>query len=716
MKRLLCITVALLALAQISHGQTETVTLPDKAQAVKSGESISHTFAGTGDVLWLKVPAEAAGTLCYTARGWHKDRGTTVALFNAKGQRVGAGDPLWIGYYDSASFMQVWSARVQPGDHYARVTCTHGQGRFTIAMTVEPADQDDTPEQARPVEPGKSVHLRVVPAGDVDHLRFTVDKPGWAIVRRVGKYKQATIDTLSLSLLDATGKTVAAGKPVGGDTSGGVFWVAGVQPGQYTVAVTAEQPFTTMVELRVELLEGIDPLEPDDSAELARIVPLHRMLSVQLLPSEDTDWLRFKVPSAGVLTIHQPDGARDPMYLKPELFAAAGQTPVALRHWEHRAANVHTLDAARISAGQYLLKLSGAPLPASRRLQLQFQREDDACEPNDDPAQAVEGPGTFFIRPSVPGDVEWFALEADRPGSILTVTQYGTGRFRRYKGEVVLEDGSSFGLDFRLHSGDNAIARAVLPAGRHKVKLSSGTTQPELIRVEFKLTPGDVQDPYEPNDTREQACPIVPGETIRFRLMPGPSDADWFYFDAPEDGIATFRFVGSVWDPQISVLQPGQDQPAAVPWYSWDAGLSGTRRSFQRAVPVKKGRVHFVVTDRAKGFGDGFLDLQVRFMPPAPAQDANLFFIGFQTDASANSQIDALAAVSGGKAIAATKPEELVEAIKGVIAAAAAKRRPADEPVAATLERDWPMWKWVVALAVVVLAAAVLWRLRKRSA
>jgi hypothetical protein len=266
-----------LAAASAATAQVETVKLPDKAVDVTPGKSVSHTFARTGDVVWLKFPVDKPGSLSYLAFGQHKDRATSVALFDAKGRRVGSGDPKWIGYYDVVNFAQLWTARVGAGVHYLRLTCAHGSGSFRMSIDLEPADGDDTPAKARPIAVDKPLSMRIAPAGDVDHFRFTVAKTGWAVVRRLGRYKQAPVDALKFALTDAKGEP-AADPTRASDASGQLYFAAAVEPGKYVLAVSGE-PFATRVQLRLELIEGRDPLEAGDSAKYPRIVGINRMLA-----------------------------------------------------------------------------------------------------------------------------------------------------------------------------------------------------------------------------------------------------------------------------------------------------------------------------------------------------------------------------------------------------------------------------------------------------
>jgi len=200
---------------------------------------------------------------------------------------------------------------------------------------------------------------------------------------------------------------------------------------------------------------------------------------------------------------------------------------------------------------------------------------------------------------------------------------------------------------------------------------------------------------------------------------------------APGDGIATFHFTKSPspTDPVANLYNTGDKEPTPVKWFSWSGGLSGTQRNFQRAVPVKKGRVDFVVTDRAGGLGNNILNFEVRFFERAKEQDSDLVVIGSQAGESANAQIDAITGVGGGKAVATTQParlsavpERTVEEaegrrVEGVERAAAARQAAERAAAAATgpaAGAGVAAWWIVVAVAALIVIGLVI-ALRRRA-
>ncbi len=696
--------------------EPEPVKLPDKAAAVEFGKPVELSFTGRQDVRWLQLRAPGEGYLHYTG----KDLEARPEMFDDKGLPVGQTSR----YFGCAA--------VRRGSYFLRLTPYAARTRGgSLTASFEPPDDyepDDKPAAARAVRPGEDRKLRILPAGDVDHLRFEVSRPGYAMVWRPRDKKVYV--RLQYALLDAAGKVVVAPAEeldsLGFDRNWAAFRV---YPGRYTLAVSARTAFAAWKTVRLELLDETDIFEPNDAPELARSVPLNHPLPITMLPPDDEDWLRFTVPADGLLTLWEDGDKFGTMALEYDLREA--KTGKGRKVSTYATIGRDEVRGVRLTKGEYLLGLSARragqkaeymPLVAGKGgrqtqvVRLLFGPETDPHEPNDDPDTAPRAPREVRVRTFPPGDVDWFAVHV-REVSTLRLLEPGPGRPDR-EGYILMPGTGKLVA---------AYERPVLTRGTYKVRLQLRPSV-ALQTVRFELEP--VDDPYEPNDTRETARLVPLGEPIAFRIP--LRDKDWFYFDAPSDGTAVFHFrtypVPTV--PAVGVCNPGDAKPTPIKWYSWGGGLYGGGGSnYQRAVPVRKGRVDFVVTD-ARGGGGNLLDLQVDFYPAGAPRDTNVFVIGFQTDERANEQFRAIAQAGGGAALATGTAAELPEVLTRTVRMtdeARAKRAAAAEPEAAEPPREavarahgpagWPIAACVAGgLIVVGLAAAVCMRARARRA
>jgi len=120
--------------------------------------------------------------------------------------------------------------------------------------------------------------------------------------------------------------------------------------------------------------------------------------------------------------------------------------------------------------------------------------------------------------------------------------------------------------------------------------------------------------------------------------------------------------------------------------------------------------------------GNDFVEMEMRFHPKIEAQDTNFYIVGFQTDASASEQLEAIAGVAGGWHKITMEPTYLPELLTQTVEAAAARRAPAapEEPeaqkpkLAARTLRSRPA-RWLILAAIVLGGILMLFMFKKRK-
>jgi len=698
MKKFLCILMVL-ALAGQAAGQDDAVKPPADVPAVAPGEATKLVFDEADKATWLKITAEKAGRLlCLRQDGFG---GIDVSVHDAEGKRLGGAR-----WGDRQGFTTV---AVAAGDCYVRLR--NDRRTDTPCYVALTTIADDAPKLLE-----KPFVYPALPPGGMSYATFAAKGRGYVFV--AGPEDKESRWKLNYALLDAKGEmlhtSVGARAYYGNDE-----WAAyRVEAGTYTLVAwnspRSEKPFAPTL----ELLEELDTFEPNDTPELARTIPLYHEVSLRVLPAGDVDWLRVTVPGDGVLILKQHTWRETGIAFDAQLYDAAGKDRIALSG--RRSTQEYMWWAGRVKKGEHLIAVRSQPSRKEQRFSVELQPQTDAYEPNDSPEQAAEVRGTARLRCFPPGDVDCFTIKVEEP-SVLTVTQVAAdGGPVRYEGGILFEGREKEKpqpLLFAWAGTDpdqtrrNRMAVVNLPVGTHKVRLQGSGSSPSLQTVRFEVAPQD--DPYEPNNTRDRARPAPLGEQMRFRLP--PYDDDWFYFDAPSDGIVTFHFLThpAPADPSVYLLEEGDEQPRRLEWFTWDGGLSGTQRNYQRAFPVKKGAVYFFLRDGNDRFGH-FLDFRVDYYPRSEKQDANLYLIGFQTDESADEQIKAIADAGGGMAQSTTQPAELPEILKRTVEHAKASVERQTRPSAEVKPASGYWWIWVIVAAVVLLLAALALVLRAR--
>jgi len=373
------------------------ISLPASAVRVEPGKTVEHIFTARGEVLWLSVEVKGPGYLIYT--GSARNARADVAAFDAKALPVGGGNWQWAGW------KQFFPAVVAPGVHYLRLTCT-APDRAPMSITLstapmDPGEPDDTrlpdggqaPDRARGVKPGRPVEIRILPAGDVDRLRFQVGQAGYAVFTQVGG-RGAPV-RLQYSLLDSAGTVVAdTSKNLPIQSGRSDLWSAlRVDPGRYTLAVRAGKAFPDMVQFRVDVMQEVDAYEPNDRREAARPVPLDSVLPIYILPAGDVDWLRISVPGLprrrpgepgdGTLTCRQIGGGDAAGRFRFQLWDAAGEREYQLPRSRLDGEDART--ATRVSGGDYLLRVSGRPSLTPLKLRLTFEADAATSAPVERP-------------------------------------------------------------------------------------------------------------------------------------------------------------------------------------------------------------------------------------------------------------------------------------------------------------------------------------------
>jgi len=693
-----------------------TATLPDKAVDVTLGKSMQHTFRDRGELLWLKVQIKQKGYLLYNSQV-DQARVGDVELFNDKGACVSP--DRWTTTYGGR---QSWAAAVEAGTCWLRLKCDRPDTKpVTFTLTAEPLDPgepDDMIDAARAITPGKPVRLRICPRSDVDHLRFEVEQAGYVVVRplRGGKPWMPR-----LILVDPFGKVAAGTKGVGYTRSANdeEWWAARVWPGTYTLSVSGSPLSAEMAEVTVDLMsnEKTDIFEPNDTPQFARAVPLGWNLPLRLLPAKEEDWFRLDVPADGVLTLRHLTGKLP--RLKFLLRGATSDKPIDLGL--SRTRGDETWRAARVAKGDHLVCVSGWPSLGEQLVRFDFETETDLYEPNDDADHAAAALGMVHIRTFPPGDRDWFIVQAEEL-SILTVT-VPPGDFKTsYQGSILSPgDEKPRTMPFTYaeprpgRKDRDWVASVNIPPGEHKIQLWDTRFVRQLQAVRIELTPQD--DPYEPNDTREQARAVSVGQSVHIRL--DGEDEDWFTFDAPADGFAVFHFTGK--GASVYIHDPESGKLKRLLWPS--VGLSQPG-SFHRAVPIQKGRFEFVLKHSGAQVMNRLLEFEFGFSPLGGEEDTNLFIVAFQTDEGGSAEVGAIAAAGGGRALATTRPEDLPEILKGTVRAAETRRIETQPPeIAASApapasqkgSSSWMIWMGI-SVAAIIAGVVVLLVLRKRKA
>jgi hypothetical protein len=651
------------------------VELPGECPALTGEETVETVLESVGDVRWWRVVVREEGVLRYRGKG--KDTRLTPALFDRTGREIPTAEPDWL------QTDRIWAARVSPGTVYLRLTANRTDGEtFRYQLLLDGLDADE-PDDVRPQELGREFKRRSLPHGDIDAVSVEVDRRCLLVARQFNAL--ASDRQMQFRILDDSGEVVAdtiAGFPRFWDEAD--LWVAvRAEPGTYTVQTWSVNTGWGYSRLQVELMEEMDPYEPNDSVELSRAIPLGRWISLLNLPDGDEDWFRVSVPATGILSVVQRKPDRTRVRIEAELERNGEKMPLS----DRMPCDEGLVQSIVVEAGAYDLKVSTVQpdiLPVEVRVDWEPFRE--TAEPNQSLALAGELPLAVRLRAWPPGDVDWYTLTLDEP-KLVTLRSPKRIALR------LLRDGELVKIPSVSDESDGWVGRVNLGPGVHALRFEAVDPSPEMIPLTTELT--NQPDAFEPNDHRRDEAWCPPACTAPISLFPG--DRDWLKMDLPVRSLVEFRLLGVAPDARIQLRAPDLDFEQRFP----------TEESAVLTLEADAGSLVVCLADDA-GTGQP-LTLQVRVIPDENSRDDALTVFAVETPGGALEALRLTTYCEGGKWVDVPNRAQL-----GPKLLAALEPPAADQPVAAPAARESapsphaPFWPWVV--GGLVLLILIWWK------
>ena len=286
------------------HEPNDTLATPT---VLPPGGAAGLTIFPVGDVDWIAIDAAQPGQLSLSASNVPKDLDVVFRVLNGE-QRDLTG---WI------------TPPRKGGDTLGQVDLPQA-GRYLVeirdgsndAASIEPIqfktefiaspdnyEPNDSMGQATPLRVGGSIAFAIMPVGDADWFRLTVDRPGeLAFAIDDGpKNLDLVMHVLDADQHDLTGWIPPYSK--GGRTEGLADLRA---PGTYFIEIRdgandarAIEPATLTTKFTPSVAEG----EPNDTFGSATPQPLDGTTSGTILPVGDADWQVVRVSEPGMLAV-----------------------------------------------------------------------------------------------------------------------------------------------------------------------------------------------------------------------------------------------------------------------------------------------------------------------------------------------------------------------------------------------------------------------------
>jgi hypothetical protein len=518
---------------------------PAGANPIAVNSAVKLTIDPVGDVDWFYFTSGAAGALHIAGPSQSKDLDLAIRLLDAE-RRV----------------VSDWKVAPRPGGDLNAVIDLPAPGAFwlevrdgsndaasqvaaTLTLSLQPQEDryesNNSPSQANLVPPNGSRRINVFPMGDVDMLRFALDRPGALAVRAFDVPPELDV---AMQLLDSdhapVGGWALAPRP-GGETQA-VFPVR--KPGMYTIEIRDggnDQRSAKGFTLESKFTPSVDAFEPNDGPATATPLSPDGEWPMTMFPTGDVDYVRLDVDQPGELRLSALDVPKNLDIAYRVLNADQRDLTGWIVAPRPGGDTVGSVDLS--AAGSYVVEIRDGGNDQFSvdpfMLKAQFLRSPDNYEPNDSSALATPiSPGgllQFAIQPIA--DADWFKLRVDRPGELAIRVDDGPENL-----DVVVRVVDSDGRDLSgwvppFAKGGRTEAVADLRAGgTYFIEVRDGgndgrSIEPATLATSFKPVAGSTQ-PHESFGTAAEveASGSEPGTILPI------SSATWQVLYAPGPG------------------------------------------------------------------------------------------------------------------------------------------------------------------------------------
>jgi hypothetical protein len=525
------------------RAEAEPNQSPAGANPILVNSAVKLTVDPVGDADWFYFTSGAAGVL-HIASPSPKDLDLTIRLLDAE-RRV----------------VSDWKAAPRPGGDLVADLDLPSPGAFwlevrdaandaasqeTAMLTLSLTPQEDgyepnnAPSTARLMPANGRSRLNVFPTGDVDMLRFALDRPGELAVRA---YEVPPELDIAMQLLDADHASVGgwalAPRP------GGETWASFSikKPGMYILEIrdgANDQRSAEAFTLESTFTPSPDAFEPNDTLATTTELSSDGEWPMTMFPRGDVDHARLEIEQPGELRLSAVNVPKN----LDIAFRVLNADQRDLTGWiVAPRPGGDTVGSVDLPAGSYFIEIRDANNDQSSvepfTMKAQLVRSPDNYEPNDSSALATPiSPGgslQFAILPL--SDADWFKLRVDRPGELAISIDEGPANL-----DVVVRVVDSDGRDLTgwvppfSKGGRTEAVADIRVAGTYFLEIRDGgndgrSIEPATLTTLFTPVAGSAR----PHDSFGTAAEVAPSGSEQGSILPIGS-ATWQVLYAPGPG------------------------------------------------------------------------------------------------------------------------------------------------------------------------------------
>jgi|GEM_PF-3683584 len=490
---------------------------------------------------------------------------------------------------------------VQQGNYYIAVyekwkeeVSTEVQCKIDYIKEMDPHEPNNTAKNAKEAALDKEISFAVYPRWDKDYFKVEVPEDGYlnAVVTEPAKDL-----TYNFRFMKTAGDDMFKKSEFEEIQDSHESNAVRVSKGTYIVGVSDKwnnMPKSFQKgKMKFVFVPEMDPYEPNDTAENAKEVALDKEISFAVYPRWDKDYFKVKVPEDGYLNAVVTEPAKDLTY-NFRFMKTAGDYMFKKSEFEE-IQDSHESNAVRVSKGTYIVGVSDKwnNMPKSfqkGKMKFVFVPEMDPHEPNDTAKNAKEvaldEEISFAVYPR--WDKDHFKVKVPEAG---------------YLNAVVTEPVNDLTYNFRffITGGEDMFKKDELEEIQdsqesNAIRVTKGTYIIG-VRDRWDNMPGSFQkgkmkfvfvpemDPYEPNNTAEEAKAISLGEEFDFAIYPR-WDKDFFEVEVEEKG-------------ELKVVMTGPAEDLTYNYYFGDASGSELQSTHEKnSLQVEAGTYIIGLWDR----------------------------------------------------------------------------------------------------------------------
>ena len=330
-----------------------------QATRVGMGAQVWASILPLGDVDYYQVEAVHQGQLTVAFNRSPADLNMAFRVLDDQGRQVRN----WQTAPDIGENFTAWADIKIPGTYFVEVRDGSNNARaaepygmvITFIPTADPAEVNDSIQNATALPLNQPMQASILPLGDVDYYALNISHQGELTVDFTAS--PANLN-MAFRVLDRQGRQVRNWQSAPNIGAPFSAWADLASPGEYLIEVRdgsnnarAQDGYTFSARLKATL----DPLEPNNALEHATPLMPATRVNASILPIGDVDYYAISANQHGVLSVQFSDSPRN-LNMAFRVLDGQGRQ---IKSWQTAPSDgaSFTASAELPAAGRYLIEV-----------------------------------------------------------------------------------------------------------------------------------------------------------------------------------------------------------------------------------------------------------------------------------------------------------------------------------------------------------------------